>query len=119
MKYSNLLFLVSFFLLFSCDKKDITDSNSVNDSTVYFLQPEGPCCSNIQIINQEPVFSHLAGYSESILFAVNMEDFSSLEISPNDSLKIQYLFSSADVSCKVICDRHNGIPIELLSIEKL
>ena len=92
--------------------------NNSNTATVQFLQP-GPCCSNMQLINQEAVFSELVGYSETILAAININDFNALGIEDGDFLKIEYIFSAEIFPCDIICNRHHGIPIEVISIQKI
>lgn len=119
MKNFVLLFLGSVFSFISCQQEHTNESNKNISATVQFLNP-GPCCSNMELINQESVFSDLVGYSETILAAVNMDDFSDLGINNNDFLEIQYNFSSDEfLPCNFTCNRQNGIPIKVISIQKL
>ena len=109
-----LLFMVfSMFTFYSCND----DSDHIMDPNVIFLDP-GPCCSNMELINGEPIYSLLAGYSETILAAINIDDFSNLGIEDKDSLYIEFEFSAEEFPCEIICNRQHGIPIKLTSVEK-
>ena len=110
MKYS-ITFICICLLFFSCD----SENESEPTNAIYW---EGACCSNIELLDGEKVFSDIVGYSESILAAVNIQEFEDLNLTQGDSLFIDYVFSDGGIICKSICDNYNGIPIELKSIVK-
>jgi len=61
-----------------------------------------------------------------LLYGVNLEDYVISEnLDFGDELLIEYevlatpLSDEFEVNCTVICNRHNGIPIKINSLEKL
>lgn len=111
MKISIICFLI-FFSFVGCQ-----DESELN-VTVQYLDP-GPCCSNMELINQDPVYSDLVGYSETLLAAVNIDEFRDLVLKDGDLLKIQFVFTNDQLPCDFICNRQNGIPIKILYVEKI
>ena len=87
-------------------------------ANVVFLDP-GPCCSNMETIDGMPIFGDIFGYSESILAANNVDDFRDIGFEHGDSLSVSFEFTQQSFPCAIICNRQNGIPIELRSIEHL
>ena len=105
------------FLILICFISCQDDTNKKINYEVVFLDP-GPCCSNMEIVNLEPIYSEIAGYSETILAAVNLTDFSNLELEDGDLLTIEFDFSAELFPCEIICNRYSGIPIKLTSVKK-
>lgn len=114
MKYISFITILAALSLFACKQ----ESSEIEMARVVFLDP-GPCCSNLETIGQELIFSELVGYSESILAATNINEFSSIEFQNGDSLSIQFEFSDQLIPCAFICNRHHGIPIKLISVSLL
>jgi len=107
--------IIGFLIVFSfigCQ-----DESELN-ITVHYLDP-GPCCSNMELINQEPIYSDLAGYSETLLAAVNINEFTDLALEDGDLLKIQFVFTNEQLPCNIICNRQHGIPIKILYAEEI
>lgn len=113
MKLILVFFTVSIFLLEGCTS--VSEANS-SPNAVY-LDP-GPCCSNMELTGDE-IFSDVVGYSETILSAINLENFDDLNLVNGDSIFIEFDFSEEFISCSDVCNRFNGIPIELTSVEKI
>ena len=111
MRIQLIIMALTMFFFTSCDSKNKMSAN------VIFLDP-GPCCSNMEIINDEPIYSDLAGYSETILAAININDFANLELKDKDALRIEFEFTLELLPCEIICNRAHGIPINLISVEK-
>jgi hypothetical protein len=111
MRISIICFLI-FFSFIGCQ-----DESELN-ITVQYLDP-GPCCSNMELINQEPIYSDLVGYSETLLAAVNINELTDLVLEDGDLLKIQFVFTNEQLPCNIICNRQHGIPINILSAEKI
>jgi len=102
--------------LLSCQQKD--DPSTSLEAEVVYLSPS-VCCANVEISSGTPIFGELVGYEESILGAVNIDDFLTSDIMAGDHLKIKFTFTEEFLPCNVICNRHNGIPIKLSSLEKI
>lgn len=105
-----LLLSLLFFSYCSDENRDEENFNAI------YLSP-GPCCSNIELLDSTMVYSPLVGYEEFILNAINISEFNK-DLQDGDSITIKYSFSADNNSCFIICNRHLGIPIELISLEK-
>ena len=109
---NSIIILLLLLALLSCNKMD----NEEQFVTVKYLDP-GPCCSNMELINQEEIYSELVGYSETILAATNIIEFWALDLQNGDLLSIQFDFTTERNPCNIDCNRHHGIPIELIAVK--
>ena len=82
---------------------------------------DGTCCSNLHVLDGSTVFSPLENREDDFLAGVNMESFiQDLNLNVGDELRITFEFTETLFpNCVIICNRHNGLRIEVLSVEKL
>ena len=91
-----------------------------------FRYIEDLCCGNLMIMNEETIENYSASWLDSLTYGVNLEDYiSSQNLEFGDELLIEYevlaipLPDDVEIDCPVICDRNSGIPIRIISLEKL
>ena len=107
------MFILSCLTFICCD----STNESLKLPNAVYWNP-GSCCSNIELLNGEVESSDTGNFSVSILAAVNIKDFDDLNLNHGDSLFIDYIKSEETYPCAIICNAHNGIPVELISIEQ-
>lgn len=117
MKYPSIIVLLLIIVSSGCKKGDFT-SEIMRNKVIYF-EPES-CCSNMSIKSGESIFSELAGYSSNLLEAVDFDPYLTvLDINPEDSLLINFYFTDNEFSCTGICNRLDGLRIEVIAAKKL
>jgi hypothetical protein len=109
-----ILFSATCFVACKKDKDPEVQNQKVN---VRYI--EQICCGNLVILENVELSSSCETYKDSLLRAVNLDAFS---IAQNyqfgDKLSIEFrLTENCEASCEITCNRMNGIPIELVSVE--
>jgi hypothetical protein len=107
-------------LLITCQKSSDTNPD------LNFRYIDDFCCGNLMIMNGETIENYSANWRDSLTYGVNLEDYvSSQNLDFGDELLIEYevltspLSDDVEIDCSVICNRHSGIPIRIISLEKL
>ncbi len=110
-------YLVSLLILTIVSCSVEPDLSSINESKVTYLGEE-ICCANFQI-NHEEIASRGGGYHNDMLMAVNVDVYiDALDIQAGDSLTINYIFTEKEYQCMTICNRPDGLKIELMAAKK-
>jgi len=103
-------------IITSCNNDDT--QNQKKEIQVKFI--EQICCGNLMTLNNVLIGSRYDAYKDSLLYSTNFGDFpifQSLQL--EDIITIEYeLTESSEGDCEIMCNRHNGIPIKLLKVEK-
>jgi len=102
------------FLCASCKHED----SEKNPDKIQVRYIEQICCGNMMATDNFQIQSECELYQDSLLRAINIDAF---EIPQNyqfgDILSIEFkLTKHCEASCDIICNRYNGIPIEIIAI---
>jgi hypothetical protein len=116
LKHSASLFILTItFFLASCAGKEMP-------KTTYKIEVryiEQICCGNLMTLGNQIVSSTCETYQDSLLRAINLDEFGIAQNNQfGDILTIEYQLTEAcEASCELTCNRMNGIPIKLFSVE--
>lgn len=88
----------------------------LNGLEVRFI--DSPCCGNLETLDGEMIDSEFHGYENDLLAAVNIADFASENIQLGDELVIEFAYSNLDFPCSSICNKMEGLRIEITSLER-
>lgn len=87
---------------------------------------EHPCCGNLMIMENETIEDFEQVRFDSLTYGVNMDSFIIIQnLALGDELRIEYevlaipLSEDYEIDCTNICNRHSGIPIKILNLEKI
>ena len=110
-----LSFIITFFVIVSCKNEDFQIYK--NGAQVKFI--EQICCGNLKTLNNVLINSPCEQYKDSLLNPINFNDFPVFQsIQIDDIISIVYeITENCEASCDIICNRRNGIPIKLISVE--
>ncbi len=83
------------------------------------------CCGNLMILNEKTIDDPSGNFQDSLTYGVNLDDYiDSKNLKFGDEILIEYeilsfpLSDDFEINCSVFCNRHNGIPIKILSLKK-
>ena len=115
--YTWFLFILFAVTPFVACKKDKDPEIHVQKANVRYI--EQICCGNMLILEKLEISSPCETYKDSLLRAVNLDAFNIAESYQfGDNLSIEFkLTENCEASCEITCNRMNGIPIELISVE--
>ena len=120
MKTISVFFKIAFlfFLCASCED-DAQNDVAHGLSLVEVQYVEQTCCGNMIITNNTEIVSNCVAYQDSLLMAINLEDFN---IPQNyqfgDILTIEFnlMPEVCEANCDITCNRYNGIPVEITNV---
>lgn len=111
------IFATAVLFLGACDKNKEDSGSQQDNIEVRYI--EQICCGNMMTTENHLVASPCEFYEDSLLRAVNIDEFA---IAQNyqfgDLLTIKFeLTEACEASCELTCNRMNGVPIKILSVE--
>jgi hypothetical protein len=113
-KITILTTIILTLIMTSCNDDD--SQNETNKIEVKFI--EQICCGNLMTLNNVLVNSSNEGYKDSLLAPINFNKFAVFpSVQIGDIVTIEYELAENYIECEIMCNRHNGIPIKLITVE--
>lgn len=109
------------YTVIACDKQD---SQSLNTG-LRAEYADHPCCANLSLLDGTSIAEFDNSRKDFLLYAVNMDHFVTSEaLSPGDVVQIDVkvldrpLDEELAVNCTSICNRANGILVNIIRLQK-
>lgn len=115
-----LLFLLGSVLL-ACQKQD---AHLINTG-LRAEYADHPCCANLSLLDNATITEFDESRQDFLLYAVNIDAYVASEgLNPGDIVQLDVqvlnrpLNENVEINCNSICNRHNGILVNIIRLKK-